>query len=173
MEEDRNMSICKTCGAQNSDQARFCESCGARFEEIVKAEPVTELPKEDDFVAEPAAEPVAAPVPAPVPAPVQYDNAQYQQQYQQQYQPQQPVAPAQPNGDYKTVCILALIFGCVAIVFDPFYLTSIAAIVLGVIGHTKSVNSKGMAIAGWILGIVSICIQVPLDIMSFGLGLFC
>lgn len=160
------MAICKSCGTQNSDEARFCESCGTRLEEIVKADPVTELPKEDDFVA--------APVPAPVPAPVQTDNNQYQQQQQQAYyQNPQPVNAAPANGDYRTVCILALIFGCVAMVFDPFYLTSIAAIVLGVIGHLNSKFSKGMAIAGWILGIVSICVQIPIDILTFGMGLFC
>jgi hypothetical protein len=61
----------------------------------------------------------------------------------------------------------------VAIVFDPFYLTSIAAIVLGIIGHVNSKYSKNLAIAGWILGIVSICIQIPIDFLTLGVGLFC
>ncbi len=164
------MAICSSCGAQNSDDARFCEACGARLEEIVKATPVSEMPGKDEFV--PAPEP--EPAPAPVPAPVQYDNNQYQQQtYYQNPQPQSVPNGAPPSGDYKTVCILALIFGCVAIVFDPFYLTSIAAIVLGIIGHVNSKYSKNLAIAGWILGIVSICIQIPIDFLTLGVGLFC
>ena len=158
------MAICSSCGAQNSDEARFCEACGARLEEIVKAAPVTEMPDEDKFV------------PAPVPAPVQQNN-QYQQQQQQTYyqnpQPQPVYNNAPQGGDFKTVCILALIFGCVAIVFDPFYLLSIAAIILGVVGHVNSKYSKNLAIAGWILGIISICIQVPIDILTLGVGLFC
>lgn len=159
------MAICSSCGAQNSDDARFCEACGARLEEIVKATPVKEMPEEDEFV------PAPEPAPAPVPAPVQYQQQQQQQTYYQQPQPVPNGAP--PSGDYKTVCILALIFGCVAIVFDPFYLTSIAAIVLGIIGHLNSKYSKNLAIAGWILGIVSICIQIPIDFLTLGVGLFC
>lgn len=152
------MAICSSCGAQNSDDARFCEACGARLEEIVKATPVSKMPEKDEFV----------------PAPVQYDNNQYQQQtYYQNPQPQPVPNGTPPSGDYKTVCILALIFGCVAIVFDPFYLTSIAAIVLGIIGHLNSKYSKNLAIAGWILGIVSICIQIPIDFLTLGVGLFC
>lgn len=159
------MAICSSCGAQNSDDARFCEACGARLEEIVKATPVSEMPEKDEFV------PAPEPAPAPVPAPVQYQQQQQQQTYYQQPQPVPNSAP--PSGDYKTVCILALIFGCVAIVFDPFYLTSIAAIVLGIIGHLNSKYSKNLAIAGWILGIVSICIQIPIDFLTLGVGLFC
>ena len=157
------MAICSSCGAQNSDDARFCEACGARLEEIVKATPVSEMPEKDEFV----------PAPEPAPAPVQYDNNQYQQTYYQNPQPQPVPNGAPTSGDYKTVCILALILGCVAIVFDPFYLTSIAAIVLGIIGHVNSKYSKNLAIAGWILGIVSICIQIPIDFLTLGVGLFC
>ena len=62
------MAICSSCGAQNSDDARFCEACGARLEEIVKATPVSEMPEKDEFV--PAPEPEPAPAgPAPIATP--------------------------------------------------------------------------------------------------------
>ena len=51
------MAICSSCGAQNSDDARFCEACGARLEEIVKATPVSEMPEKDEFVPAPEPEP--------------------------------------------------------------------------------------------------------------------
>ncbi len=81
--------------------------------------------------------------------------------------------PQQQGNDYYTICLLALIFGCVAFIFDPFYLTSLAAIVLGIIGHINSKTHKGMAIAGWICGLCSIGVQVIIDILTLGMGIFC
>ena len=43
------------------------------------------------------------------------------------------------NNDYKTVCLLALIFGISGFLINPLYLVSIAAIVLGIVGQIHTV----------------------------------
>ncbi len=76
--------FCPSCGAQNSDTARFCASCGAEL--VAAAAP-----------AEPAA-PQPAPAPAVPPAPAPQPQQAYQQQaYQQAPAYQQPVPYAQPR----------------------------------------------------------------------------
>ena len=76
--------------------------------------------------------------------------------------------------DYKTMAILALVFGIVGFFVNPFCLISVAAIVLGIIGNVYSVNNKSMAMAGWILGICSGVFQMVIDFFcTFGLGIFC
>ena len=76
--------------------------------------------------------------------------------------------------DYKTVCLLAMILGIVSFFINPLYLVSIAAIVLGIIGHVKSFAYKNWAIAGWICGGAGLIVQIFVDIFcTFGLGIFC
>ena len=85
-------------------------------------------------------------------------------------------APAQNNNDYKTVCMLAMIFGIVSFIFNPTYLVSIAAIVLGIVGQTHTQTYKTWAMTGWICGTCSIVIGFIVDIIllpfTFGLS-FC
>lgn len=78
------------------------------------------------------------------------------------------------NNDYKTVCLLALIFGISGFLINPLYLVSIAAIVLGIVGQLHTVYYKNWAIAGWICGAVSMVFQFIIDIFcTFGAGIFC
>lgn len=70
------------------------------------------------------------------------------------------------------VCGLISFFGCC----NPFYLVSLAAIVLGIVGLTQKGSGKGMATAGLILGIAAILIWVVVDIIllpfTFGASFF-
>lgn len=78
------------------------------------------------------------------------------------------------NNDYKTVCLLALIFGISGFLINPLYLVSIAAIVLGIVGQLNTKTYKNWAMAGWICGAASMVVQFILDIFcTFGAGIFC
>jgi len=85
-------------------------------------------------------------------------------------------APANNGNDYKTVCMLAMIFGIASFFFNPGYLVSIAAIVLGIVGQTHTSTYKNWAMAGWICGTCAICVGFIIDILllpfTFGLS-FC
>ena len=80
------------------------------------------------------------------------DQAAYQQQILRGNRP-----------DYENVCVLALVFGLLGFFFNPLYLVSIAAIVLGIIGHVNNGSKKSLAMVGWILGIASLVIQLFFD----------
>ena len=71
---------------------------------------------------------------------------------------------ANPRYDaYESVSILAFVFGLVGFVFNPLYFISLAAIILGIIGQVNNISKKSLAIAGWILGIVSLIFQLAFD----------
>lgn len=123
---------CLSCGAENSDSAKFCKKCGHKlehndtpvgFEAVADfSEPETKEPEEEKQDASTAIPPVEPPVqPTPVayqPPYSQYPQQQsypYQSPYQQPYPPQyqqpypsaqQPVgvaAPPQKKGKKKAV----------------------------------------------------------------------
>ncbi|MCR5061087.1 MAG: zinc-ribbon domain-containing protein [Saccharofermentans sp.] len=76
--------------------------------------------------------------------------------------------------DYKTICLLAMIFGIAGFLINPLYLVSLAGIVLGIIGQINSVNYKTWAMVGWICGGVSIIVQFFFDLFcTAGIGFFC
>lgn len=78
------------------------------------------------------------------------------------------------NNDYKTVCLLAMIFGIAAFLINPLYLVSLAGIVLGIIGQINTVNYKTWAMVGWICGAASLVVQFFFDLFcTAGLGFFC
>ena len=75
---------------------------------------------------------------------------------------------------YNTICILALVLSIVGFIFNPFYLVSIAGLVLGIIGHINGGPSKNLAMAGWIVAICAAVVSFLIDIFcTFGLGIFC
>lgn len=87
---------------------------------------------------------------------------------------------ANPNKqDYENVSVLAFIFGCVGFLFNPLYLVSLAAIVLGIIGHANNGSKKTLAMLGWILGLIALVAQIAFDlfcaavICGWGKFLFC
>ena len=67
------MKTCNSCGASNSDDAKFCETCGMPFaepaaEEPVKSEEVKEAAEAESFDEPVAEEPASEPAPAPAAA---------------------------------------------------------------------------------------------------------
>ena len=119
------MIICKNCGAELPDGAKFCTKCGYAVipEEEILREPQEAQAAADDWNAQAA--PAYNPYPAaPQPQEPQYQQPQYQQpQYQQpQYygQPYQETyssnygtapkaADAEKNNEGRTAMILAII----------------------------------------------------------------
>ncbi len=71
---------------------------------------------------------------------------------------------ANPNRqDYESVCVLAFVFGLVGFLFNPLYLISLAAIILGIIGHSNNGSKASLGMAGWILGLCSLIFQIAFD----------
>ena len=87
---------------------------------------------------------------------------------------------ANPNKqDYENVSVLAFIFGCLGFLFNPLYLVSLAAIILGIIGHANNGSKKTLAMLGWILGLIALAVQIIFDLFcaailcGWGSFLFC
>lgn len=72
------------------------------------------------------------------------------------------------------VGIAALCCGIAGFFINPIYLVSLAAVILGIVGLCMKGKSKGMAVAGLILGICACICQLIIDIIvtvfSFGIG---
>ena len=154
------MAICKSCGAENPDNNKFCSTCGAPMETPI------EVPVEPVEPVEPIAE--AEPVEAPLTpiAPDPYQNTYGRERAQ--------TSSSTSGGDYKIVCLLSLIFGGVGFLINPLYLVSLAALILGIIGVICSEKYKTWAIIGIVLSIVGCFVQILLDLFcTFGLGIFC
>lgn len=82
---------------------------------------------------------------------VAYDYNQYTYEQQQD---------KQTNGPG----LASLICGIVGFVLNPLYLVSLAAIITGIVGLAGSASKpKDTAVAGLILGIISLCAQIALD----------
>ena len=84
--------------------------------------------------------------------------------------------PPKANG----FSVAALTCGIISFLLNPLYLTSLGAIVLGIIGISKAKDrSKGLAITGLVLGGCALAFQIALDsvlsVFSTGLlsCLFC
>lgn len=58
-----------------------------------------------------------------------------------------------------------MIFGCLGFFINPLYVISIVAIILGIIGHVKSIYYKKRAMIGWILGVASLVFQIIFDLV--------
>ncbi|MBQ7765621.1 MAG: DUF4190 domain-containing protein [Lachnospiraceae bacterium] len=69
--------------------------------------------------------------------------------------------------------IASMVLGICAFFINPFALCSVLAIIFGIIGACKQNAKKGCAIAGIILGGITIIWDFILTIFSGGLLLFC
>ena len=83
----------------------------------------------------------------------------------------------EPKPQKNGWAIAALVCGIVSLCCcNPMYMVSLAAIITGIIGLMGDKGSKGMAIAGIVLGGVSALIGVVVDIitlpLTFGTGFF-
>jgi len=86
-------------------------------------------------------------------------------------------APQPPQKKSNGCSVASLVCGIIAFLcFNPLYLVSIAAIVLGAVGISKHDDSKGMAVTGLIIGVVSIVtsfiIDLCLSIFTMGFSFF-
>ena len=67
------------------------------------------------------------------------------------------------------VAIAAFVCGLVSFLCcNPFYLVSLAAVILGIIGLCTAAEPKWMTITGLILGAVAIPICICIDILTAG-----
>ena len=162
------MSICKYCKHVSEDGTRFCKVCGKALDVF----PDTPEP------------------PLPQPAPSSYQNAQSSAPDTPEPKPLQNTPntfpmndkdrqayaeklqnPGRPDND--GICVLALIFGMLSIFFNPFLLSSILALILGIVGHACGGPKKDIAKGGWILGLITmiiyIVIRVVFAILAFSL----
>lgn len=69
--------------------------------------------------------------------------------------------------DYENVSVLAFILGWVSFFFNPLLLTSLAAIILGIIGHVNQGSKKKLAKIGWILGVIALFIHLTLKVLAW------
>jgi len=77
-------------------------------------------------------------------------------------------APQPPQKKSNGCSVASLVCGIIAFLcFNPLYLVSIAAIVLGAVGISKHDDSKGMAVTGLIIGVV-----VVAAVAAIGGGVF-
>ena len=172
------MSVCKYCKHDNPEGVTFCKNCGNTLEK--------ELPKNESVKA--AAAPVV-PMPLPVETPVSEDPSSGKAPEQVPY-----VAAEGPNShrfekantvpfnekdkaeyeeklrhphkvDLENTSVLALVFGFLSFVFNPLCVTSLVAITLGILGHVNNGSKKSMAKLGWILGLISLVIQLIFILM--------
>ena len=188
------MVICRLCQHENPDGTQFCGKCGNVL--VTGGEPLTpssvspvssssnpseKEPKtgtgiESQYIPKSQPEPYVA---------VQGPNSQTYEApntipFNHVDQKEYAEKLANPNKqDYENVSVLAFIFGCVGFLFNPFYLVSLAAIILGIIGHANNGSKKTLAMLGWILGLIALAFQLAFDLfcaaMLFGWGkfLFC
>ena len=77
-----------------------------------------------------------------------------------------------PKKNYEGVALACLICGCAGFIFNPFYLVSLAAIILGIIALCNKTTAKTLAIIGLCLAPVAAGLQLVFDIFTFGLGVF-
>ena len=144
------MSICKYCKHVSEDGTRFCKVCGKALD-VFPDTPVPQTPEPKPLQNTPNTFPM---------------NDKDRQAYAEKLQ-----NPGRPDND--GICVLALIFGMTSIFFNPFLLSSILALILGIVGHACGGPKKDIAKVGWILGLITmiiyIVIRVVFAILAFSL----
>ncbi|MBE6825144.1 MAG: DUF4190 domain-containing protein [Ruminococcaceae bacterium] len=100
----------------------------------------------------------------------QYTQPQYQQpvdsqytqsQYQQPYYPEQPVYAVPTNDNSKGLSIASLVLGILSLTCCcGSLITSVIALVLGIISKSIKKENNGMATAGIILGAIGIVFSI-------------
>ena len=125
--------FCTQCGANQDNNSKFCTVCGAALQQTEPTPVAVEQPAPAPVAEQPAPAPVAEqPAPAPVvEQPVYTQPAQPAQPVQPVQQPvyTQPQQPAQPYAGGQ-----------------PMYAP-----------QQPKIPGKGLAVAGMVLGIISLC----------------
>ena len=182
------MTVCKYCKNENPEGVTFCKNCGNTLEkELPKSGPSQDpsvisesasasapvipmpVPVEKPYTEEPSYP--GTPTPPQTPGQVPYvaaegpnsrraetpntipfndkDRKEYEEKLRNPY-----------KTDLENTCVLALIFGFISLVFNPLCVISLVAITLGIIGHVNNGSKKSLAKLGWILGVISLAIQL-------------
>ncbi|MBP5186015.1 MAG: hypothetical protein J6040_03065 [Clostridiales bacterium] len=182
------MTVCKYCKNENPEGVTFCKNCGNTLEkELPKSAPSKDpsvisasasasapvipmpVPVEKPYTEEPSYP--GTPTPPQTPGQIPYvaaegpnsrraetpntipfndkDRKEYEEKLRNPY-----------KTDLENTCVLALIFGFISLVFNPLCVISLVAITLGIIGHVNNGSKKSMAKLGWILGVISLAIQL-------------
>lgn len=149
------MAICRYCNYENAEGKKFCGNCGASLNQ-----PTSEAtaPSEVPTFQQPQPLPQQVSQEGPNSKYVEPANTiPFNEKDQKAYQ-EKLAHPNRP--DYENTSVLAFVLGFVSIIFNPLLLTSIAAIVLGIIGHANQGSKKKMAMIGWILGLITLVIRL-------------
>ena len=196
------MTVCKYCKNENPEGVTFCKNCGNTLEkELPKSGPSQDpsvisesasasapvipmpVPVEKPLTEEPSYPGTPAPAKAPEQIPYQAEEGPNSQHFEKANtvpfnEKDKREYEEKLRNPYKTdlenTCVLALIFGFISLGFNPLCLNSLIAIILGVIGHINNGSKKSLAKLGWILGLISLIMQL-IFIMMIGvlfLGVF-
>ncbi len=149
--------ICKYCGTENRDSAKFCENCGAAIV-VGEAEPTPETVNVENTVNH------TSPAPQnyrPYQAPA--DNGGYQPYDPNAYRPYEyNTMPVETTPPANGLAIASLVCGILSLVCCGAF-TAIPAIICGVIAKsqgnknaasTAGIVCGGISLALWVLGIV-------------------
>lgn len=182
------MTVCKYCKNENPEGVTFCKNCGNTLEKELPKSGPSQDPSVISGSAS-ASAPVI-PMPVPVEKPYTEEPSYPGTPTPPQTSGQIPYVAAEgPNSrraetpntipfndkdrkeyeeklrnpyktDLENTCVLALIFGFISLVFNPLCVISLVAITLGIIGHVNNGSKKSLAKLGWILGLISLVIQL-------------
>jgi len=155
---------CQGCGTELKPGMSYCSGCGAALTPSAERS-VQSTPSNPPLVPAPASPgPVIPPMPPPPMAPAPYPSP-----YQQYQQPGVTVVNQtmmRPNN--SGLCVAAMVLGIIAIVlfWAPFFgiVLGILATIFGAVGIPSSAKKgqagKGMGIAGLIMGIIALAINI-------------
>ena len=191
------MAICKFCKHVSADGTPFCGACGARLDPdaVPKPNPLTQQP--------PVIPPVPTSVPTSSSTIPQSPDPSYQQGTYGTGTPAQPGMSQQgPNSqkfepantipfndrdreeyaerladpgrsDHDTVCVLALVFAMLSILFNPLLINSVLAIILGIIGIATDGPKRRIARLALFMGLITLIIYAiiayVIHALTFGL----
>ncbi len=193
MSEESSLIYCSQCGSANPSTFKFCSNCGAKLEQPMKQEPVSEEAKQPD---EPVYERADAEVVSEGKVPLTQDelNINYDTEAgsyssgsydssgnlentrQSSYTgPNISDVTSQANGN-GGFAIASMVCGILSIVCCCLtwlgLVLAIAAVVLGIIALNGKYDGKGMAIAGIITGGIGIILWLIVVIAMGSAGVF-
>ena len=182
--------ICTNCGAVLDDDLNFCTQCGTPLKQT---DVVSENVEAEAYAPEAVIDEAYVPeevytlevndevyVPQVEQEPsfdTQFSPEFNQTQYQEQYHEQQAYAPQTPVTDPgKGLGIASMVVSIVgAVLCNLFGITPIVGLILGIVANSKSKKAgfkNGFAIAGIVIGAVSIVLFVLCIVVTVILSLF-
>ena len=170
--------ICKQCGNEVPNDAKFCGVCGTPNEAygMPAEQPVYAQPADNQY-AQPAdnqyAQPAYGQPQYAQPAEPQYNQPQYGQQYgQPQYGQPAYSAPAAEDPTERSLAKSTLIFGILGIAFPCTFYLAFLGIIFGIVAMSKAKKYvasgyvlTGKAKVGKILGTVGMILGIVLTVI--------